>query len=261
MHSRVHHCPLGETAVYTREYLFVQELRDSGQLGRLQFVRAAHHQEMAGWPGYWEGLPPMHYATHVVGPCLALAQKDAEYVSCLGSGRIADTLAAKYGSPFAVETAHIKMHQADLAAEVTRSLFETAREYIESFDAYGSNMSFEWQQLAADEPVAFAGEAGKRVSVPDYAHLLPQPIQRFTTKGVYDTDEHQHLSFLQGGGHGGSHPHLAHRFVMSVIGDWEPYPNARQAANWTCVGILAHASAVKGGEVTKLPDFTLSHIT
>ena len=250
-----------ETVIYSREYLFVQELRDSGQLGRLQFVRAAHHQEMAGWPGYWEGLPPMHYATHVVGPCLALAQKDAEYVSCLGSGRIADSLTAKYGSPFAVETAHIKMHQADLAAEVTRSLFETAREYIESFDAYGSSMSFEWQQLAADEPVVFVGEAGKRVNVPDYAHLLPQPIQNFTTKGVYDADEHRHLSFLQGGGHGGSHPHLAHQFVMSVIGDKEPYPNARQAANWTCVGILAHESAMKGGEVTKLPDFTLSHIT
>jgi predicted dehydrogenase len=247
-----------ETVIYSREYLYVQELRDSGKLGRLQFLRAAHHQEMAGWPGYWEGLPPMHYATHVVSPCLALAQKDAEYVSCFGSGRIADTLKAKYGSPFAVETAHIQMHQSDLAAEVSRSLFETARQYVESFDAYGSKMSFEWQQVAGDEPVIFVGEEGKRVSVPDYAHLLPEPIQRFTTKGVYDAGEHQHLSFIQGSGHGGSHPHLAHQFVMSVLENREPYPNARQAANWTCVGILAHESAMKGGAITKLPDFTLS---
>jgi len=250
-----------ETVIYSREYLYVQELRDSGRLGRLQFLRAAHHQEMDGWPGYWEGLPPMHYATHVVSPCLALAQKDAETVSCLGSGRIADHLIAKYGSPFAVETAHIKMHQSDLVAEVSRSLFETARQYIESFDAYGSRMSFEWQQLAGDEPVIFFGEDGKRVTVPDYAHLLPEPIQQFTTKGVYDADEHQHLSFIQGSGHGGSHPHLAHQFVMSIIEDREPYPNARQAANWTCVGILAHESAMKGGMITKLPAFTLSQIT
>jgi predicted dehydrogenase len=247
-----------ETVVYSREYLYVRELRDSGQLGRLQFVRAAHHQEMAGWPGYWEGLPPMHYATHVVSPCLALSQRDADYVSCFGSGRIADNLIARYGSPFAVETAHIKMQHSDLSAEVTRSLFETARQYVESFDAYGSKMTFEWQQLADEDPVVFSGEHGKRVHTPDYADRLPEGIRPFTTRGVYDMQENRHLSFIQGSGHGGSHPHLVHEFVTSIVEDREPFPNARQSANWTCVGILAHESAMQGGEIMKLPDFTLA---
>src|SRR5688572_13947315 len=35
-----------ETTVYSREFLYAKELRDSGKLGRLQFLRAAHHQEM-----------------------------------------------------------------------------------------------------------------------------------------------------------------------------------------------------------------------
>ena len=83
-----------ETAIYTREFLFIRELRDNGKLGRIQFMRGCHQQEMAGWPGYWEGLPPMHYATHAVSPCLALVKGEAEYVSCFGSGRIADNLAA-----------------------------------------------------------------------------------------------------------------------------------------------------------------------
>jgi predicted dehydrogenase len=247
-----------ETVIYSREYLYVKQLRDEGKLGRLQFLRAAHHQEMAGWPGYWEGLPPMHYATHVVSPCLALAQKSAEYVSCFGSGKIADSLVAKYGSPFAVETAHIKMADSDLAAEVSRSLFETARQYVESFDAYGSKMSFEWQQIEGEEPVVFVGEEGKRVSIPDYAHLLPEAIQQFTTKGVYDMDENQHLSFIQGSGHGGSHPHLAHNFVMSIVENRDTFPNVYQSANWTCVGILAHESAMRGGDLIKLPEFTLA---
>ncbi len=77
----------------------------------------------------------------------------------------------------------------------------------------------------------------------------------FTTKGVYDLDEQQHLSFTQGAGHGGSHPHLAHEFVMSLVEKREPFPNAVQSANWTSVGILAHESALKGGEIIKLPDF------
>jgi len=244
-----------ETVIYSREFLHVRELRDSGKLGRIQFLRAAHQQEMAGWPGYWEGLPPMHYATHVVSPCLAMAKSDAEYVSCFGSGCIDDHLIEKYGSPFAIETAHIKMKGSDLSAEVTRSLFNTARQYVESFDVYGSKMAFEWQLIEDEDPVVHVGEEASHVKVPDYAHLLPEPIQGFTIKGVYDADEHQHLSFIQGSGHGGSHPHMAHEFVMSIVEERDPFPNVSQSANWTSVGILAHESAMKGGQIVELPDY------
>ena len=79
-----------------------------------------------------------------------------------------------------------------------------------------------------------------------------------TTKGVYDLDDKQHLSFTQGAGHGGSHPHLAHEFISALLEDRDPFPNAVQSANYTCVGILAHESAMKGGERIPLPDFTLT---
>jgi predicted dehydrogenase len=245
-----------ETVIYSREYLYVKELRDTGQLGKIQFLRAAHQQDMMGWPGYWEGLPPMHYATHVVSPCLALAGEMAEYVSCFGSGRIQEELIPKYGSPFAIESCHIKIRNTDLAAEVTRSLFNTVRQYTESFDCYGSNMSFEWQLIATEEPILHTGgEDACHVPVPDYAHLLPEGIQKFTTKGVYDMQENVHLSFLQGSGHGGSHPHLAHEFLMAIVEDREPFPNVFQSANWTSVGILAHESALQGGKLIELPDY------
>ncbi len=97
-----------ETVIYSREFLFVKEMYEKGELGKIQFLRASHQQDMSGWPGYWEGLPPMHYATHCVGPVLALPKAQAEYVSCFGSGRIDDSLVDKYGSPFAIETCHIK---------------------------------------------------------------------------------------------------------------------------------------------------------
>ena len=69
---------------------------------------------MDGWPGYWEGLPPMHYATHCVSPCLALLGKHAEHVVCHGSGRIDEDLIPKYGSPFAIETATFKLRDSDV---------------------------------------------------------------------------------------------------------------------------------------------------
>lgn len=247
-----------ETVVYSREFLFIKELNEKGELGKLQFLRASHQQEMAGWPGYWEGLPPMHYATHCVGPVVALAKADAEYVSCLGSGTIDEHLIKKYNSPFAIETCHIKFRHSDLAAEVTRSLFNTARQYRESFDVYGSKKTFEWTLIEHEDSVIHTGEKPERVKIPDYAHLLPESIQSFTTGGVYDADSNQHLSFIQGAGHGGSHPHLVNEFLNALAEGRDPFPNARQSANITCVGILAHESALQGGKLLYLPEFTLS---
>jgi len=246
-----------ETVVYSREFLFVKELYEKGELGKIQFLRASHQQKMAGWPGYWEGLPPMHYATHCVGPVLALTKAQAAYVSCFGSGTIDEHLIPKYGSPFAIETCHIKFKDSDLAAEVTRSLFNTARQYRESFDVYGSKKSFEWTLIEHEDSVIHTGESPERVKIPDYAHLLPTEIQEFTTGGVYDSGDNQHLSFIQGAGHGGSHPHLVNEFLNAIIDTRAPYPDARESANITCVGILAHESAMNGGEIIRLPEFTL----
>jgi predicted dehydrogenase len=257
-----------ETVVYSREYLFVKDLYDRGELGRIQFLRGSHQQDMDGWPGYWEGFPPMHYATHCVSPCLAILSRPgkpalADSVVCHGSGRIRDDLVKKYNSPFAVETATFTIKGSDVAAEVTRSLFDTARQYRESFDVTGSKASFEWQQVENEEPVIHTkstpakplteAEIPKRTKVPDFASRLPGPIQKFTMPAAIQDAEH--LSFLQGGGHGGSHPHLAHNFLMAVVGKQPAFPDAATSVNWTMVGICAHQSALKGGERIKIPEF------
>jgi predicted dehydrogenase len=251
-----------ETVVYAREFLFMKEQYQKGKLGKLQFLQASHQQDMDGWPNYWPGLPPMWYATHCVGPVAALAGTPAEYVSCFGSGTVRPELVEKYNSPFAVETAHIKFKDSDLSARVIRSLFDTARQYRESIDVYGDKASIEWP-LVEHEPLIMhtaklpEQKIPKAVKAPDYAKLLPKSIRDFTTKGVYDLGKKSHLSFVQGAGHGGSHPHLAHEFAMALVEGRDPFPNAKQSANWTCVGLCAHESALQGGKIVKLPAFTV----
>ena len=44
---------------------------------------------------------------------------------------------------------------------------------------------------------------------------------------------------------------------MSLVEDRDPFPNAAQSANWTSVGILAHESAMEGGALKTMPEFTL----
>lgn len=258
-----------ETAVYTREFLHVREMLAEGAIGRIQFLRGAHYQDMENWPPYWMGLPPMHYATHAVSPLLALTDTRAEAVWCLGSGTMRPELHTQYGNPYPVETALLQLAWPEpLAAEVTRSLFHTARGYTESFNVYGERATFEWAQIEEQEgPAVFRMDAStesgsgrgteisvQRIQPPDRQDLLPAGIARFTQRGVYDEDN-PHLSFLQGGGHGGSHPHLVHEFVTSIVEGRQPWPDAIRTANWTAPGICAHESAMNGGIRVEVPCF------
>ena len=251
---------MAETVVYSREFLFIKELYQKGELGKIQHLAASHPQDMDGWPDYWQKMIPMHYATHVVSPCLGLMNARAEYVSCFGSGTVRKDIAKKSGNPFAVETCHIKLKGSDVTAHIWRFLYDVARQYRESFDVYGTKKSFEWTLTEHEPHVIHTAkkpepEIPEKVTVPDFAHLLPEPIRRFTQPAeIHDA---QHLSFIQGGGHGGSHPHMVNEMVSALIEKRDPWPNARTAANWTCVGLCAHKSAKKGGKIVKLPGFTL----
>jgi len=250
---------MAETVVYSREFLFVKEMYARGDFGKLQHLAASHPQDMDGWPEYWKDMIPMHYATHVVSPCLGLVNGVAESVSCFGSGTVRSDIAKRSGNPFAVESCHIKIQDSDLVAHIWRCLYDVARQYRESFDVYGSLKSFEWTLVEGKPHVLHTAkrpepEIAEAVEVPDFAHLLPESIRRFTQpQEIHDAE---HLSFLQGGGHGGSHPHLVHEFLSALREDRDPWPNAVQSANWTCVGICAHQSALQGGQVVPLPAFT-----
>lgn len=185
-----------ETTIFQREFLYIQELYKKGELGRLQYMTCAHYQDMEGWPEYWEGFPPLMHPTHAVAPCLMLAGHLPDKVYARGSGKIRKELADKYGCPFAFESAFISLQDSDVTIEMERFLYGVARSYSECFRVYGENESFEWQQLADEDPVLFTrtGElekvdildedsekssrgseiVEKRIQIPDYAHLLPK---------------------------------------------------------------------------------------
>jgi predicted dehydrogenase len=211
---------MAETVVYSREFLFLKELYERGDLGKIQYLQASHPQDMDGWPAYWERMIPMHYATHVVSPCLGLLNGRAEYVSCFGSGSVRADIQEKSGNRFAVESCHIKVKDSDVVAHIWRFLYDTARQYRESFDVYGTKRSFEWALVEGEPHVLHTAkkpepEIPSRVDVPDYAQRLPEPIRPFT-RSIQDAE---HLSFIQGAGHGGSHPHLVHEFLSALAED------------------------------------------
>ena len=61
------------------------------------------------------------------------------------------------------------------------------------------------------------------------------------------------------GGHGGSHGRLMNEFVMSIIDNRKPLVDIIMALNMTVPGIVAHASALKDGELMKIPQFNVQY--
>lgn len=255
-----------ETSLYTRPFLHARQLLEEGRFGRIQFLRGSHYQDMANWPAYWNGLPPMHYGTHAIAPLAALAESRIRRVCGFGSGTMRQELVEAYGNPYPVECAVLDFENG-LKAEVTRSLFETARIYQEGFSVYGSEASFEWGHADEDAPLLTTplpqnGQQRGRnfrveaLKVPNRHHALPEPLQRFTVGGAFDPLNPQE-SLLQGagGGHHGSHPHLVHEFVMSIVENRKPRIDEHLGGNITAAGICAHTSAMRQGEPVDVPLF------
>jgi predicted dehydrogenase len=255
--------------VYTREFLCAQEMMQRGEFGAVRYARGVHYQDMTDWPWYWSGLPPMHYATHAISPILKLLGASPSRVRALGVGTADPEALDAYGNPFAIETGIVELHDNPAVIELARSLFHVARSYTEAFSVYGDVRSFEWAQLEHEEkPVLFEmggsvehrgrSVTGRRLEVPDRADLLPVEIRKYTKSFVHEAAGGAHLSFVQGGGHGGSHPHLVHEFVSSIVEGRAPAVDEFVAATWTATGIAAHQSAMASGAPVEVPSFSRS---
>ena len=228
-------------------------------------LRGCHYQDMEYWPSYWLGLPPMHYGTHAISPLLKLAGTRATEVVCFGSGTMREELHKQYGNPYPAETALFRLANSPAVMEVTRTLFETAREYCEGFTVYGSKKTFEWnigeecywESFVPSKPEEKRGNeirCERITEFPDTGSMLPPEIGRFTIKGNYD-DTNPQNTFVTGGGHNGSHPHMIHEFARSIIEKRLPAIDAVKAAEWTGAGVCAHLSAMKNGAPVTIPDF------
>lgn len=256
-----------ETTLYTYQFFYAKQMLESGAFGKIQFLRGSHYQDMVNWPDYWLGLPPMWYGTHAIAPMTVLSGSRIKRVNCFGSGSMAPELSEQYGNPFPVESALFEFENG-LKGEATRSLFETARVYQEGMFVYGSNACFEWGFADGDEPYittaipAALGERGGRntveqLSMPNFHQSLPKSIQKYTiaSENFDPLNPQKSLEKGAGGGHHGSHPHLVHEFVRSILEERKPFVDEVLGANITAAGICAHQSAMENGAPVEVPVF------
>jgi predicted dehydrogenase len=60
---------------------------------------------------------------------------------------------------------------------------------------------------------------------------------------------------VNAGGHGRSHGRLMNEFVTSILEDRRPLVDIAMALNMTIAGVVAHQSALREGELMKIPQY------
>ena len=168
--------------------------------------------------GWRKGLPPQWYPTHSNAYHIGITGGSFTEVSCMGM-------------PSAVP--HLQPENNDygnpFGSEI--ALFRTN-------DGGMSRMAVAW-----DIPT-HGGERGR---------IYGQK----TGNAEVDTARPPLPPGMGGGGHGGSHGHLTCEFVDSILRDRKPRIDVAQALNLTIAGFVAHRSALKDGELMKIPQYAL----
>jgi GFO/IDH/MocA oxidoreductase family protein len=219
-----------ETSCFHNDLYAMRQIYRAGQFGQLIYSEGEYfHNACAVIPSYknWRiGLPPQWYPTHSNAYYVGVTGGSFTEVSCMGMPSIRPELQPEnneYKNPFGTEIAMLRTSEGGM-----------------------SRMGVSW-----DTP-GFGGESGRVRG--QQASMTGMNYQGQKT----ELPELRKLALppsVDPGGHGGSHGYLGHEFVMSMLEQRRPLVDIVWALNMTVAGIVAHQSALKDGELMKIPQY------
>jgi predicted dehydrogenase len=218
-----------ETSCFHEDLHAMRQIYNAGGLGKLLYSEGEyfHYMEepIASYKDWRVGLPPQWYPTHSNAYYIGVTGGSFTEVSCLGMpSRIQHLQPDKnrYRNPFGTEIALFRTSEGGMSRMGV------------SWDSpgYGGEMG----RIRGQQGSFYGKYEGLQKALPPM-HRPPLP------PGVPT------------GGHGGSHGYLMNEFVTSILQDRKPLVDIAMALNLTVAGIVAHQSALKGGELMKIPQF------
>lgn len=220
-----------ETSAFHHDVFEMREIYKAGGLGKLVYAEGEYYHFMGepidSYKGWRIGLPPQFYPTHSNGYYVCVTGGSFTEVSCMGMPSVVKHLQAannRYKNPFGTEVALFRTSEGGMARMVV------------SWDTPG--FGGEIGRIRGQRGTFYEKYVGLERNLPPLP-LPPLP------PGV------------QPGGHGGSHGYLMNEFVTAILQDRVPLVNVAMALNLTVAGIVAHQSALKDGELMKIPQFSI----
>jgi predicted dehydrogenase len=220
-----------ETSCYHEDLHAMREIYKAGGFGKLVYAEGEYYHYMeepiASYKDWRVGLPPQWYPTHSNAYCVGVNGGSFTDISCMGIRGTIKHLQPQnnvYKNPFGTEIA----------------LFRTS-------EGGTARMAVSW-----DTP----GDGGEKGRVRGQRGSFYGKYEGLEKK-LPDTKRPPLPPKVEAGGHGGSHGHLTNEFVASILQDRKPLVDITMALNMTVSGIVAHQSAMKDGELMKIPQYKL----
>jgi predicted dehydrogenase len=251
---------MAETSYYRPEVMTCREWARDGRFGTIFYSEAEYHHEGLlplmyddrGFPTWRHGLPPMHYPTHSTGIVIPITGERLAEVQAVGWGDNHEILQTnQYRNPFWNTTAFFKTsggHSSRIAV-----FWHVAAGGTERGAVYGDRMSYIMARPeGSPNTVVTIAKGGQTVLD---ANGYPEGKVAIE---AYKQPNHQEKlpeALRVASGHGGSHTFLTHEFVSSIVENRMPSVNIWEALAYTVPGIVAHQSALRGGEPLKIKDY------
>ena len=221
---------MAETSCYREDCCAMRQIYRAGGFGRLVYSEGEYYHfsptPIDSYKGWRIGLPPLWYPTHSTAYYIGVTGKRFTSVSALGFNAGYPECKPggnKYDNPFTDEVALFETSEGGssrmlMCKGVQGYVVETGRVFGEK----GWMTEMKYQGLLKELP-----DLGRPALPPG----------------------------MPAGGHGGSHGPLTNEFVTAILENREPLVNIYEALAMTVPGIIAHQSALKGGERLKVPQF------
>lgn len=218
-----------ETSCFHEDLYAMRQIYKAGGFGKIVYSEGEYYhyaaKMSASYKNWRIGLPPQWYGTHSNAYYIGVTDGSFTEVSCVGMPSILPDLqpgANRYNNRFFSEIA----------------LFKTSEGGI-------SRMAVSW-----DTP----GDSGEKGRVRG---------EKASFYGKYEGLQPHNVNIkrpslpptVSQGGHGGSHGHLTNEFITSILQDRKPVVDIISALNMSVPGIVAHQSALKDGEIMKIPQY------
>ncbi len=274
---------MGETSYYNPATIYARQRYAAGDFGRVFYSEGdyVHDMDLGFYDAYrysggdrWKetaSYPPMLYPTHSIGGVLGAIPTHAVSVSCIGvQDNRADGVFDKDVSMFQndISNASALFELADggvMRINEMRRVGYPSHIRESRFRYFGTEASFEqlatvafWQNKEGVEDVTSLVSTSSTMSLddPSLADIAPALRDAFVSghSPVHDIDRLPKEFDGVHNGHEGSHHFLVDDFVTAVNTGTLPPVNAWVAARFTLPGIIAHRSALQGGERLEIPD-------
>jgi predicted dehydrogenase len=220
-----------ETSCFHDDLYAMRKIYQAGGLGRIVYSEGEYYhygvEQIDSYKGWRIGLPPQYYPTHSNAYYIGVTDGSFTEVSCMGIPSSLETFSKdknRYKNLFGSEVALFRTSEGGMSRMAV------------SWDTPGDHG--EKGRIRGDRGTYYGKYEGLEKNLPD-TERPPLP------PGV------------KAGGHGGSHGRLTDEFISAILQDRKPLVDVGMALNMTIAGIVAHQSALRDGELLKIPQYKL----